>query len=237
MPVGNSITAGEHYHFPAVEERTGYRKLLYEMLVNAGYNIDFVGSQNHGIRPKDCDNWYDWNNEAYPGWKIKDIAAKLKIALVEYQPDILLIHVGTNGTTWDEKPNQVKDMLNMINQFSIDNNHSITVFLCLIINQFIELDAAPTTKFNKDVEKMVKAREGDKIHIVLVDMENGAGIDYSDNLPAPDTNPPYEGGDMIGRRYPGVALDKYHPNEKGNAKMDVKFFIEIEKYFKNTTQP
>jgi hypothetical protein len=52
MPVGNSITAGEHYSFPALEERTGYRKALYEMLINAGYNVDFVGSQNHGIRPE-----------------------------------------------------------------------------------------------------------------------------------------------------------------------------------------
>ena len=28
MPVGNSITAGEHYGFPVFEERTGYRKPL-----------------------------------------------------------------------------------------------------------------------------------------------------------------------------------------------------------------
>ena len=77
MPVGNSITAGEHYRFPALEERTGYRKALYEMLINSGYNIDFVGSQNHGIRSEDDKDWYDWNCEAYPGWKIPDIASKL----------------------------------------------------------------------------------------------------------------------------------------------------------------
>ena len=43
MPVGNSITAGEHYGFPALEERTGYRKDLYEMLIDDGYTVDFVG--------------------------------------------------------------------------------------------------------------------------------------------------------------------------------------------------
>ena len=67
MPVGDSIAAGEHYKFPALGERTGYRKALYEMLINAGYNVDFVGSQNHGIRPKAARDWYDWNCEAYPG--------------------------------------------------------------------------------------------------------------------------------------------------------------------------
>ena len=50
MPVGNSITAGEHYHYPPLAERTGYRKDLYWMLINSGYNVDFVGSQIHGKR-------------------------------------------------------------------------------------------------------------------------------------------------------------------------------------------
>jgi len=227
MPVGNSITAGEHYGFPALEERTGYRKNLYEMLINSGYNIDFVGSQNHGIRSEDGEDWYDWNCEAYPGWKIPDIAGKVKIVLKTYQPDILLVHVGTNGNDWDNKPGQVKDMLDMINNYSVDNNHPMTVFLCLIINLFEDEVSAPTSKFNKDVVNMVNARTNDKIKIILVDMENGAGIDYSDSLPDPNANPPYEGGDMLGETYPGVAYDKYHPNDKGNNKMAVKFYEEL----------
>ena len=229
MPIGNSITAGEHYRFPALEERTGYRKALFEMLTDAGYNIDFVGSQKHGIRPEDDKDWYDWNCEAYPGWKIPEISKKLDTALIKYQPDILLVHVGTNGNDWDEKPGQVKDMLDMINRYSIKNNQYVTVFLCLIINRFIEEDAAPTTKFNVDVTNMVKSRTGNKIDIVLVDMENGAGLDYSDNLPDSDAIPPYEGGDMLGDRYTGVAHDRFHPNDKGNTKMAVKFYEELVK--------
>ena len=229
MPVGNSITAGEHYRLPALEERTGYRKALFEMLIKAGYPIDFVGSQKHGIRPENDKDWYDWNCEAYPGWKIPEIAKKLDTALIKYQPDILLIHVGTNGSDWAEKPTQVKEMLDRINFYAINNNHPITVFLCLIINRFNEEDAAPTTKFNSDVASMVKSRTGDKIEIILVDMENGAGLDYSDNLPDLDADPPYEGGDMLGNRYPGVAHDRYHPNDKGNTKMAVKFYEELVK--------
>lgn len=229
MPLGNSITAGEHYKFPALEERTGYRKALYEMLIKAGYYVDFVGSQNHGVRPENDKDWYDWNCEAYPGWKIPEIAKKLDTALTVYQPDILLVHVGTNGKDWDEKPAQVKEMLDMVNSYSVKNDHPVTVFLCLIINRFIEEDAAPTTKFNEEVTDIVNARTGDKVQIILVDMENGAGLDYSDNLPDPNANPPYEGGDMLGHRYPGVALDKYHPNDKGNTKMAAKFYEELVK--------
>jgi lysophospholipase L1-like esterase len=227
MPVGNSITAGEHYGFPVLEKRTGYRKPLYDMLVQNGYIVDFVGSQNHGIRYREDPNWFDWNCEAYPGWKIPDISLKLKEALVVYRPDILLVHVGTNGKDWDNKPAQVEEMLNMINRFSVENKHSITVFICLIINRFIDEDQAPTTQFNKQLTQMVGSRTGDSIRIILVDMENGAGLDYSDNPPNPNSNPPYEGGDMLGRKYPGVACDKYHPNEKGNNKMARKFYSEL----------
>ena len=60
MPVGDSITAGEHYGYPPVPERTGYRKALYQMLVEAGYKVDFVGSQDHGRRPECDPDWYDW---------------------------------------------------------------------------------------------------------------------------------------------------------------------------------
>lgn len=227
MPVGNSITAGEHYKFPPVEERTGYRKALWEMLTGAGYKVDFVGSQNHGIRPKNSKDWYDWNCEAYPGWKIPDIAKKLDTALVVYHPDILLIHVGTNGNDWEAKPAQVMEMLDMINNYSVKNNHQITVLLCSIIKRFKDEDPVPTSVYNQSVAAMVNARTNDKIRIVLVDMENGAGLDYSDNLPDPNANPPYEGGDMIGYRYPGIAYDKYHPNEKGNQKMAAKFYHEL----------
>ena len=235
MPVGNSITAGEHYGFPALEERTGYRKALYEMLVKNGHNVDFVGSQKHGIRPKDDNEWYDWNCEAYPGWKIPDIAKKVDTALTLYKPDILLVHVGTNGKDWDQKPGQVMEMLDSINKYSVENNHPMTVFLCKIIKRFIDEDPSPTSKFNIELADMVATRTGDKIKIIMIDMENGADLDYTDNLPDPIAVPPYEGGDMLGRRYPGVPYDKYHPNNKGNTKMAKKFYEELVKVLPEPT--
>lgn len=231
MPVGDSITAGEHYGFPALEERTGYRKPLYEMLTTAGYEVDFVGSQEHGIRPEAAPDWFDWNCEAYPGWKIPEIAAKLDAALTDYQPDILLIHVGTNGKDWENKPGQVADLLNRVNAYAVSNDRAVAVLLCLIINRFERLDQTPTTRLNQEVARMVEARTGDRVKIVLVDMEHGAGMDYSDRLPNPDATPPDEGGDMLGTRYPGVALDRYHPNDKGNDKMARKYFDALVKEF------
>ena len=135
MPVGNSITAGEHFHFPALEERTGYRKDLYEMLVNSGYNVDFVGSQTHGIRPVTDPNWYDWNNEAHPGWNITSLSDEIEKVWVHHKPDILLVHAGTGGNDWDQKPSQMMDMLDFLNTTSIEYDHKMTIFLCKIINR------------------------------------------------------------------------------------------------------
>lgn len=229
MPVGDSITAGEHYGFPALEERTGYRKPLYELLTGAGYEVDFVGRQNHGIRPKDSVDWYDWNCEAFPGWKIPEITPQVEAALPACQPDILLVHVGTNGKDWENKPAQVADLLDRVNAHAVCSDRAVTVLLCLIINRFAAEDPAPTSQFNRAVAKMVAARTGDRIKIVLVDMEHGAGLDYSDRLPDPGATPPDEGGDMLGTRYPGVPLDRYHPNDKGNARMARRFYDELVK--------
>jgi len=228
MPVGNSITAGEHYGFPAVEERTGYRKALYDMLTDNGYHVDFVGSQNHGMRPEDTDGWFDWNCEAYPGWKIPAIAERVEVALPKYNPDILLAHVGTNGRDWGDKPAQVNHMLDIINEYSVEADHSVTVLLSLIINRYNGGHAA-STQFNRELAKKVAARTGDKIKILLVDMETGAGLDYSDKPPDPDAVPPYAGGDMWGETYKGVAYDKYHPNDKGNKKMAIKYYEKLVK--------
>ena len=53
--------------------------------------------------------------------------AEAQIAGYErYKPDILLVHVGTNGSDWNNKAGQVMDMLDMINSFSVSNNHPMT---------------------------------------------------------------------------------------------------------------
>lgn len=222
MPVGNSITAGEHYRFPAIEDRTGYRKPLYDMLKAEGYSFDFVGSTSHGKR-ENSENWYDWDSESYPGWRIDAIADTVLKTLPVYKPDILLIHVGTNGKNWEEKPMQLSNFLDGISMYATDKGKQVTVLLALILD-FYESNPDVST-YNDRVKEMVSNRNDESVKIVLVDMEKGAGIDYSDNDPDPATG--YPGGDMWGRKYPGVEFDFAHPNDRGNVKMAAKWFSEL----------
>jgi lysophospholipase L1-like esterase len=217
MPVGDSITSGEHYGYPAKGQRTGYRKHLYKYLTEEFYIVDFVGSQNHGYELD-----YDYDSESYPGAEIPYIANRLEDVLPIYRPDILLIHVGTNGGDWGAKPGQVEGMLDMIN--NIPGKKPTWVLLCEIINRFPGGQHQDTTNFNNVVRYHAEDRLGDQFNIIVVDMEDGAGFNYSDEPEPPFSNSydlPY--GDMWGRKYPGVPYDRFHPNNYGNRKMAWKF--------------
>jgi lysophospholipase L1-like esterase len=237
MPVGDSITAGEHWGSPVMKARTGYRKHLYKYLTEEFYNVDFVGSQEHG---KKHDSGYDYNSEAYPGKEIPYIADRLEEALPVYRPDVLLVHVGTNGGVWGQKPDQVEAMLDMIN--NTPGKKPTWVLLCEIINRFdYKGKHGPTTTFNDRVRDHAEDRLGDEFNIIMVDMEEGAGFNYLDEpAPYPDPEnldravPPFDCsgytscGDMWGKKYnsvrdPGPDGDPFHPNDLGNRRMAWKF--------------
>ena len=75
----------------------------------------------------------------------------------------------------------------------------MTVILAMIINRNVY--SALTTQFNDNVEAMARARIANGDKIILVDMEDGAGIDYRLTT---------DGGDM---------WNNLHPWESGYTKM------------------
>jgi lysophospholipase L1-like esterase len=89
MPLGDSITAG-----PGC-----WRAMLWNKLQTAGYtSIDFVGSQpgggcNYGYT-------YDGDNEGHGGYSATGIARDNQLPpwLAAADPDIVIMHLGTNDT-------------------------------------------------------------------------------------------------------------------------------------------
>ena len=88
MPLGDSITFGE-----GDPKRGGYRTVLSTLLAEDGYMIDFVGSQRSGEEVL-----ADPDNEGHPGWRITNIRKAIASEgwLETYQPDIILLHIGSN---------------------------------------------------------------------------------------------------------------------------------------------
>ena len=222
MPLGDSITVGNASGVvpDTAAYWVSYRKYLWESLTAAGYDVDFIGYQSHGYA---FDPPFDSDHAGYGGIRDNQIAHLLDTGynqhtghqdtpgpyLETYPADVILLHIGTNGL--DTSPDDVKKILDEIDEYS----EHVTVVLARIINR---RDGSPmTTQFNDNVEAMALARmdpsspdyTGDKI--VIVDMENGAGIVYGQ---APSD---------------GDIWDNVHPYETGYAKMAAVWVEALEK--------
>jgi len=193
MPLGDSITQG--ITSGVVDERyqVSYRKALYDKLNAAGYVVNdeiFVGSLSSGGSVAD----FDPNHEGHPGWTADEIVngragsgeGKLSDWLIAEDPNIILLHIGTNDISGgNEDLDEVEAILEVIDDYETASGNAVWVVLSLIIdrgcNPFIEpcAKSEETTAFNSGVRNSVffpRQAGGDKI--VLVDMQNDAGIDY-----------------------------------------------------------
>jgi lysophospholipase L1-like esterase len=85
MPLGDSITWGD-----GSSTTSSYRADLWQRLVvGAGLAVDFVGSGRSGVLP-------DPDNEGHSGWRIDQITSSIDGWLAASQPDVILLHIGTN---------------------------------------------------------------------------------------------------------------------------------------------
>ena len=184
MPLGDSLTFDNYLDDTRPDNiRTGYRSHLWYLLDDGGYYVDFVGSVVAGdaVIPS-----FDPDNEGHPGRTDGDIANVVYGFLVDNPADIVLLHIGTNWV--DSSPDEVETILNEIDRYENNYGVSVKVVLAKIINR--KVYDPVTTAFNTNVESMALSRIGDDI--VIVDMENGAGIDYATEMR--DTWHPYDSG-------------------------------------------
>jgi len=225
MPLGNSITEGYTDGSLTNGQLRSYRYGLKYLLKNNGYKIDFVGSQTGG-----CDYFNDCQHAGIGGTRDHylldlltsgydtrngiQILVPPRPYLDEYTPDIILLHIGTNDITHEGDAaitnQKITNILDLIDQYETRANKEVIVFLALIINRskpWLPGSAAlKTSNFNNGIKSLAQSRIalGDKI--VIVDMENDAGFEYS-NI---DLMP-----------------DGLHPNELGYSKMSTLWASSI----------
>jgi acyl-CoA thioesterase-1 len=206
MPLGDSITWDWYYWDNRTDaERSGYRNYLWYLLQNDGYEVDFVGSRVNGgvVTPL-----FDGDNDGYTGYTSHQIADMVYNLLTINTPDIILLHIGTND--WPSTSVYgVERILNEIDRF--EQNHNITIKV--VLAQIIKLPARDITwagKFNDNLYDMAKNRIDEGDDIILIDMENGAGINYSTDL-----------------------VDGIHPNNTGYSKMANVWFNAIKETLDN----
>lgn len=106
MPLGDSITEG--HTVPG-----GYRVALWQECISRNHRIDFVGSLANGppILP-------DHDHEGHSAWRIDQIDAHMVEWLDTYQPDVVLLLIGTNDVlqhyNLDAAPERLQTLMNRI---------------------------------------------------------------------------------------------------------------------------
>lgn len=208
MPVGDSITQG--YGDP---QMAGYRRELYRRLIEAGYAINFVGSRQAGLMPD-----YDWDNESHPGEEVYYIRDHMLSYLQANHPDIILLHIGTNGINY-KAPEVVAAEIDEIltNIYSFDRD--IMVVLTRIINRTgSATDKAKITRLNELIQQLSTGRIDQGDPLAVVDMESILTYTHSDNA----------GGEVLVDMY-----DYLHPNETGYKKMAVVWDAALQGYLQS----
>jgi hypothetical protein len=213
MPMGNSITYDENSydeepHIRPVGDRISYRYKLYQLITQAGYSFDFVGSEDAGnnyFQNAEMDD-----NAGFPGIDKEQLAYLMRYGknlrtgiqvtpgpyLLTYPADIILLHIGTNNL--NEDATLVSDLLDRIREYA----PNVIVLVARIIDRVPH--SSTTTKFNDNVQAMIASRGDSKI--ISVNMETGAGLIYS---------------------YSADMFDYLHPNNTGYEKMAAKWFQTI----------
>jgi len=217
MPLGDSITAGNSSCANPDDEDhwVSYRKALWDRLVGAGYNINYVGSMTFGGAVLG-----DPDNEGHGGWCAdgcysSNILSAVYGFLVNNPADVVLLHIGTNDLdAGSAYASEVSAILDEIYRYGRDWNRNIWVILALIIHRTDPpCTLCPeTASYNNAVRQMAQSRIQSGDRIVLVDMENGAGIDYR----------LYPAGDMC---------DGTHPYATGYQKMANVWFNGFHQIF------
>ena len=205
MPLGDSITTGRYSGIIIRDpedagDDIGYRKDLWELLTGSGYTVDFVGSVNNGASYP----FSDYQHEGHNGWRDDQIADNIynnggENFLSQNPPDVILLHIGTNSLNSEEF--DVEDILDEINEYEVITGSSVIVIVARIIDMVPNNSAV--NQFNNNVEAMVTARPDYNSEVFMVDMEDGAGLNYA-------IYPDNPTGDMI---------DNLHPYSTGYTKM------------------
>ncbi len=176
MPLGDSIT-WDNYHTDSRSnsERSAYRNYLWYKLKDINYSANFIGSQVGGgvVEP-----YFDGDNEGHHGWTSYEIAENVYRFLAMNSPDVILLHIGTND--WDRSPDGVEQILDEIDRFENDNGKNIKVILARIINR--SHHSSLISDFNDNIGSMARNRINNGDNIKIIDMENGAGLDYRSDL-------------------------------------------------------
>ncbi|MCC5577435.1 cellulose binding domain-containing protein [Microtetraspora sp. AC03309] len=195
MPLGDSITGS-----PGC-----WRSILWNRLQNSGYtSIDFVGT----LGPQGCSLPYDGDNEGHGGALVTNVADQNQLPgwLSATQPDIVLMHFGTNDV-WNNRPTDtiLAAYSKLVDQMRASNpNMKILVAKIIPMNPSTCSECgARAVALNNAIPGWAAGKTTTQSPIVVVDQWTG----FSTSADTYDGVHPNSSGDqkMSDRWYPALA--------------------------------
>jgi|GEM_PF-1359364 len=193
MPLGNSITQ-------SYTNYNSYRRPLWHRLRNAGYAVDFVGSQrsNHNGPPANPD--FDLDHEGHSGWRADQLLGSVGSWASTYRPDVVLMHAGSNDMFQSQSVSGTLEELSQI----IDRLRAVNPYVTILLAQIIPASdwngrLARIKALNDAIPGLVTRKHTTQSPILLVDQATGF-------YPSSDT------------------FDGVHPNASGENKMAARWY-------------
>lgn len=193
MPLGDSITEGIW--------TGGYRPDLWKKLVLIdGDKIDFVGSLSGG--PLDLG---DPNHEGHGGWTISQLDTYAYNWMKLYQPDIVLLHIGTNDLRGGASSSEmIANLTKLIGDIYAGKPDTYVIVSSLI--PIVPADQTNWTNFNASIPGIAAQFRGQGYKIIAIDMSQAlTTADLADGI---------------------------HPNATGNSKMAWTWYPVVSTIYK-----
>lgn len=197
MPLGDSITE-------SVTTFASYRYWLWQDLVGAGYDVDFVGTERGVLLGPPLFDDFDQDHEGHTGFRTDEVLPHVAEWAATSKPDIVLIHLGTNDL-WQGR--DVEDVR--------ADMHSIVIELRSVNPRVIILlaEIIPSTQF--DVEPLNRA-----LHKVAVTR-------WTPQSPVHAVDQ-HTGFFAVGDTWDGV-----HPDQGGEMKIATRFFEALQWFLRD----
>ena len=223
MLLGDSITEGEGDD----TEQSGYRSRLFDLLENAGYNFDFVGTQSSGTSYTSNSN-FDQHHEGHGGLEVgppSDLSKPTMLDNVDSYlssnlPDIVLLHMGTNDLDHIDPNNQIASQIMEVitGHILVANTNAVTFLAKIIHNNHVS-----ETGLNSEIQSQYDAlSSAQKQKIKIVDMHSAPELVYLG-----PTNP----NDDFSEATMSETYNDLHPIESGYNKMANKWFAAMQNYY------
>ncbi len=164
-----------------------YRAFLRDELVAKGYKLTYVGSVE--VIP-------GLAHEGHTGWTIADLDYCVQNAdwLQKAQPDMILLHIGTNDVLWNHTPDQIEaDLSQLVKHIYAKLPKTTSVIIAQIIptasgitSFYVDLSAPATTiiaQYNARISGAIDQLRKEGMNISYVDM---SGTVQKDNDLASD---------------------------------------------------